>query len=309
MFDMLTELTLIRLRILLYSLREGGFRELFHLIKHKLQQYFYLGKSLDNYQQYILVHNIHGFIMLVDARDKGIGRELRIYGIHEPILSHLLPLFVNTGDIILDVGANIGYYTLLFSRYVGPNGLVIAVEPEPRNFKLLQINLALNKITNVHLLQMAISDKEGTATLFISQYSNWHSLRNNTLLTTQTVEVTTTTIDTLVENLNVPIKLIRMDIEGFEYEALLGAQKTLSDIKPYLIIEIHPWSFKNIKRLKQMFANLVDLGYENQFLILRGDDYPWSNRSRIWQCSLKHVMENNVLLKGPESFVILLKPK
>lgn len=230
-------------------------------------------------------------------------------GLHEPILTRLLASFIHRGDIILDIGANIGYYSLLISRWVGPEGLVIAVEPEPNNFALLELNLCLNKVNNVHLYQVAISDQEGTATLFVSNYSNWHSLRSKKPSTMKEIEVPTTTIDAIAEKIGAPLSLIRMDIEGFEGRALRGGWETLRRDKPRLVMEIHPAEFSTADEVRDMLAGLADLGYEVRFLILRGDDFPWVRRRRVWCCSIKCLLSNKVLLEGPEAFVLMLESK
>ena len=248
--------------------------------------------------------------MLVNAQDAGIGRELRKYRIHEPILTKIITSLTRSGNIVLDIGANIGYYTLLFSRQVGPNGLVIAVEPEPSNFTLLTLNLQLNNIENVRLYQVAIGDSIGEAILYISDFSNWHSLRTKNPKKTKGIQVPLTTIDALREDLNCPINLIRMDIEGFEVQAIKGGEQTLKYDRPYLIMEVHPIQIGNLNEVKVFLERLIALDYELQFLILRGDDYPWvKDRSRVWCYTLKQLVHNNVLLEGPEAFVLVLRPK
>ncbi len=303
----LIELTRVRIRIVIETLRQGGIVGLTKLVGRKLRQYLLMNKAFANSRQYVLVAEVNDFTMLVDANDVGIGRELRNYRLHEPILTRLLPLFTHRGDIVLDIGANIGYYSLLFSRLVGPEGVVIAIEPEPNNFNLLELNLSLNKVNNVHLYQVAVSDREGTATLFISNYSNWHSLRSKKSSTLKEIKVPTVTIDAIANKLGAPINLIRMDIEGFEDKALHGGWETLRRDKPRLIMEVHPAEFESASEVQSMLASLADLGYEVRFLILRGDDFPWVKRRRVWRCSMKHLLSNRVLLEGPEAFVLMLE--
>jgi FkbM family methyltransferase len=310
MSSWLIELIRIRSRIIATSLKEEGIFGFVRLVKKKLKQYLLLKQTLSNSIQYILVPDVNGFIMLVNAQDLGIGRELRKYHIHEPILTRFINSFVRDGDTILDIGSNIGYYTLLFSRRVGPNGLVIAVEPEPSNFTLLTLNLQLNSVDNVRLYQVAIGDSIGEAILYISDFSNWHSLRTKNPEKTKGIRVPLTTIDALREDLNRPINLIRMDIEGFEIQAIKGGEQTLKYDRPYLIMEVHPIQIGNPNEVKMFLKQLIALDYELQFFILRGDDFPWvKNRFRVWYSTLEQLTHNNVLLEGPEAFVLILKPK
>lgn len=301
------ELARLRMRIVLETLNQVGIVGLVKLMRCKLRQYLLMDKALTDSQQYVLVAGVNDFTMLVDANDIGIGRELRNYRLHEPILTRLLPLFTRRGDTVLDIGANIGYYSLLFSKLVGPEGVVITVEPEPNNFTLLEVNLRLNRVNNVHLYQVAVSDHEGNATLFISNYSNWHSLRGRKVSTLREIEVPTVTIDAIANKIGVPINLIRMDIEGFEDKALHGGWETLRRDKPRLIMEVHPAEFESADEVRSMLAALSDLGYEVRFLILRGDDFPWVKRRRVWRCSMKHLLSNRILLGGPEAFVLMLE--
>lgn len=309
MLSWLMELTQVRSKIILTTLREEGVVGIIQLVKKKFRQYFLLNRSLIGSKQYVLVPNVNGFTMLVSASDQGIGRELRKYHIHEPILTRLLPSLIQKGSTILDIGANIGYYTLLFSRWVGHEGLVVAVEPEPNNFSLLTLNLHLNGVHNVCLRQVAIGDHHGIATLYISDYSNWCSLRAQNRGKAQGIEVPLTTIDSIREELSRPISLIRMDIEGYEVHAIEGGIQTLQKDKPYLIVEVHPIQIGNSNEVRSFLNRLASLGYEVHFLILRGDDFPWvKDRFRVWSCSFEQLVRNEILLEGPEAFVLVLKP-
>jgi FkbM family methyltransferase len=310
MLSWLIELLRIRSKIIAISLQEEGISGFIRLVRKKLRQYLLLRQSLFNSNQYILVPDVNGFIMLVNARDAGIGRELRKYHIHEPILTRLINPFINNGDTILDIGANIGYYTLLFAHRVGLDGLVIAVEPEPNNFTLLTLNLQLNNIKNVRLYQVAIGDSVGEAKLYISDFSNWHSLRTKNPEKAKNIQVPLTTIDALRRDLNRPINLIRMDIEGFEVQAIKGGEQTLKYDRPYLVMEVHPIQIGDPNEVKVFLKQLIALDYELHFLVLRGDDYPWvKDRFRVWCYTLEQLIHNDVLLEGPEAFVLILKPK
>ena len=96
---------------------------------------------------------VHGHRMLLDRYDT---LDLRRQGIFEPLATALLPLLVGDGDMVIDVGANIGYYTLLCARLVGKRGLVYAFEPEPQAFALLEQNVALNGYRNVVARRQAL---------------------------------------------------------------------------------------------------------------------------------------------------------
>jgi FkbM family methyltransferase len=207
----------------------------------------------------------------------------------------------------LDIGANIGYYTLLLSRLVGNDGLVVAVEPHPVNFHLLQLNLRINRVSNVRLVSAAISDKDGRTFLFEAEGSNWHSLLPTERTSQKAIEVPTLTIDTLAHQVERPIDLLRMDIEGGELSALKGGEKTLRCYRPALVMEIHP-PYLPPDAVPQLLSWLQSLGYERGFFVLRRDDFPWVKRPRrVWERTLSELLSDEALLKSGECFTLLLE--
>jgi FkbM family methyltransferase len=128
--------------------------------------------------------------------------------------------------VAFDVGANVGYYTLLLSRGVGPKGLVIAFEPNPVNVAHLKEHLRLNKIGNVKIVEAAVSDRKGTA--FFSGEGAMGKLSQNGTPTT-TVQL---------DNYPRP-DFIKMDIEGGETAALRGSAKILAERRAIWFIATH----------------------------------------------------------------------
>gem|GEM_PF-352653 len=292
--------------------RNGGLRKVFEVFWLKLRQPMVKWREEFEWVQiegcdYVMIPNINGFTMLVSGTDEGIGRELAFYRVHEPTLTKFLPTFVLPGDTVLDIGANIGYYTLLLSQLVGPTGMVIAVEPHPDNVRLLKLNLKLNRVTNTVVVPVAISDEVGVAQMFISKGSNWHSLHPTPQSTDQSITVPTTTVDALVRQLEQPIDLIRMDIEGWEVKALRGAENTLKRDKPTLVMEVHP-SYLQPEETKELLQWLQSLGYRWAFVILRRDDFPWIKRPRrIWRQAISALLTDGALIKDGEAFTLILE--
>src|SRR3569833_1925065 len=121
--------------------------------------------------------SVHGGLQLrLLAGDNGIARELRAFGIHEPILSEELAREVRPGETVVDIGANIGYYTLLLRQAVGSEGRVVAIEPSRANYDLLRENLDRNGFSDVPSTNLALANQDGEATLHISSKSNWCTL-------------------------------------------------------------------------------------------------------------------------------------
>ena len=168
---------------------------------------------------------------------------------HEPELNFLITKLIKNGDVILDVGANVGIHTVAFAIAAG-TGHVYAFEPVSEMAKRLSENCALNRIDNVTLVPCALGardDKlemsvnvagvalEGTSSLVQSV----HVIENPEYYQSRTVKVRQ--LDGLVEELGISdrIDFIKMDVEGFETYILEGAKKTLKKYKPIMIIEAH----------------------------------------------------------------------
>lgn len=180
-------------------------------------------------------------------------------GTYERDLQNLLVRTVRPGDVVWDVGANVGFFTLLAAKLTGAQGRVVAIEPLPRNLDLLQQHLALNKVANVTVISQAVADAAGTA-LFAADASP----SMGRLDAKAGFVVNVTTIDTLVASGIAPApRIIKMDIEGAESRALKGARRTLERNRPVLLLSTHGWAQHDA-----CMSMLGQLGYE---LTLRRD--------------------------------------
>jgi FkbM family methyltransferase len=177
---------------------------------------------------------VHGFPFLLDPLD---SLELSIFRSYEPFETSLLTAEVQAGMKILDVGANIGYYTLLFSKLTGESGCVYAFEPEPQNFALLRENLSRNGRTNVVASNLAASDQTGEAFLYLSteNYGDHQVYASDD--GRQKVLIIMTPLD---DCLTGPIELVKMDVQGFEAHVLNG-MRSLIAANPRLTIFTEFW--------------------------------------------------------------------
>ena len=165
-----------------------------------------------------------GRMLWVDAADS-LG--LAANGIFEPAESALCVALLRPGDRVLDIGANLGYYTTLFAERVGPTGRVDAIEPDPDNFGLLDANTReLQAQGRVRLHALALSDKSGGARLFHSKdNAGMHRLYASVCCDGPGIEVPARRGDELAL---APLDLLKIDIEGFEPHALRGLAATLA---------------------------------------------------------------------------------
>jgi FkbM family methyltransferase len=145
--------------------------------------------------------------------------------------------------VFIDVGAHIGKYTVPVARMLGNKGTVISVEPEPENFSILNKNLSLNNLDNVHPFQVACSQEDGETTLYVDKIATTlHSIHaDETARDRRSIIVRTFTLDTIVRNLELArVDLIKIDTEGAELEVIQGSNHILQKYHPRIVFEA--WS-------------------------------------------------------------------
>lgn len=142
------------------------------------------------------------------------------------------------GFYILDIGAHVGFYTLLFSDAVGPDGKVVSFEPSLKNFNVLKRHMVINKCENVRLVNKAVSDISGAGFLFEGESSFTNHLGE------KGVGVEITTIDEWCENEGFAPNLIKIDVEGFEPNVLTGGRMTIQKYSPVVAVAYNPGQHK-----------------------------------------------------------------
>jgi FkbM family methyltransferase len=148
----------------------------------------------------------------------------------------LLDRFLRPGDWALDIGANVGHYTMRMAELVGPGGRVIAIEPVPETFALLAANTRLFAQSNVSLLNVAASDKTATAGIEIPRWSD--GLQNYYQAHLVPASSSLTILTLAIDALSLPcIKLVKIDAEGHELPILRGMRALLERDHPVLILE------------------------------------------------------------------------
>jgi FkbM family methyltransferase len=159
-------------------------------------------------------------------------------GTYEKQKQQLFPSLARPGDVVFDVGANVGFYSLLAATCVGPDGRVFAFEPLPANLVYLRQHLALNEVHNVEVVPAAVGRVSGRASFSVASSRSMGSLDGAGPL-----EVDVVGLDDLAQSGALPApKLIKMDIEGGEVDALAGAEQALRRHRPVILLATHGWA-------------------------------------------------------------------
>ena len=172
------------------------------------------------------------FLVFADPRDRVITKKLILYGEYERQEIEQLCSFIRPGDCVLDVGANIGLYTLAFSRAVGPQGLVIAVEPDPDNLLLLRKNLEANHCVNVTVIEAALSDKTKAAKLYQMQ-NNRGALSTADIFDVgeaNAIPISSRRADEIYAQAGRVPRIAKIDVEGQEPLVIAGMADLLPEI-------------------------------------------------------------------------------
>lgn len=215
-------------------------------------------------------YKVCGSKMKLDLSDNGIARTLAIFGIREKEHLYILKHELEPYDNILDLGANIGYYSLLMNKLKN-NVKIIAVEPEPKNFDNLLYNISLNKCHNISAYKLGISDNDSIENLYISKLSNVHTFLPNDVknhMSGNTIFVETMSLYNFILKINTKVNLIRMDIEGFETRVLSSLIKVVryKISEPSVLFELHPDKYTHNNAINPKLKELFKLGYKFKIL-------------------------------------------
>lgn len=169
-----------------------------------------------------------GHWMYLD-RDDSMGLAAR--GRYEPKETSILSGLVRSGDIALDLGANIGYYTLLLARLVGPEGTVYAFEPDPASFEILQRNVEENGYANVRLERRAAAHRSGEMHFYRSSFGSLNHGIVGSASGSEIVPIEAITLDGYFASEPISFGFVKMDIQGAEGLALEGMSQCLERSK------------------------------------------------------------------------------
>jgi len=230
--------------------------------------------------------------MFLDPHDT---LKLSTDGIFEPFETNLVKKSIKKGDVVLDIGANIGYYTLVFAKLVGEQGKVFSFEPEPFNFNLLKKNVEINNYQNVILQNSAVSNSEGKIKLYLShEQSGTHRIYPSEICSKDYVEVKMMRLDDYFKknSLAEKISFIKIDVEGAELGVLEGMESLLEQNKNLeILIEFIPPYIKEFGSNPMDLLNLLEK-YNFKINLI-------NNKTQ----KLEEIHDKNILLKKYENYV------
>jgi FkbM family methyltransferase len=221
---------------------------------HKLKHYLYAqqpftgrgklltlaDKMIGSPKKQIILKTLHGFKICIDpVIDNGVEKSIFYTGTYEAGTLDIFSKILKPGDVFFDVGANIGLMTLFASKAVGVSGEVHSFEPEPDTFRILSKNIEINNAENIKLNNIALGSEQKEGLI----YPNMEINRGASSIVKQDgsvgKKIRINTLDQYLKNVSpLNIKLIKIDIEGYELEMLKGAKHLLqTNNAPILCIE------------------------------------------------------------------------
>lgn len=211
--------------------------------------------------------------------DRYLLAQLRTGQCYEPEVAQVITRVLRPGDTAIDVGACIGFFTLMMAKMVG-DGKVIAVEPAEDNLKKLRANLDLNELDNVEVVSQPLASLQKTTQFYLnSDSSGGHSLwpceRWPENVQTKTKPIQETVITRTLDDLGLTPRLIKIDVEGAEEEVLRGAPVLLNGFPPpFIVAELNWFGMQQMGSSEQSLRGLM-LGHGyHTFLISPGGELP-----------------------------------
>ncbi len=206
---------------------------------------------------------IQGFRMSAHTFDRYLALWFLKLGLTDPFQSKLVATLCKPGMFTLDIGANLGYYSLLMAKYVGDSGSVWAFEPDPGNYAMLKQNLEYNHISNARALNLALNSSSGKGNLYISSSHGGDHRIYQSDHHTQVIQVTMVMLDEFLP-IDQRVDFIKMDIQGAEGIALAGMKRILqSNPGLKLLFEFWPMGIRQTGfDPEKVLSDLVDYGFK-----------------------------------------------
>jgi FkbM family methyltransferase len=225
---------------LLPYIKRMEFGKAFSIAFHQLDHYI----NITVLKKREVIRKVNNYPMILNFDEEGLSKHLMIHREREVAETETVKRIVKPGMCILEIGANVGYYTILMGKLVGKGGKIYAYEPYPSSVDILTRNVKLNNLTDiVQVHNLAVSNENAIQKLYLGRASNVHSLINYKTDDNDAdyIEIKTRDIREIMVSASRKFDLIRMDIEGHERELF---NRLSNDIKAFLpariFFEVHP---------------------------------------------------------------------
>lgn len=195
---------------------------------------------------------IEGHKIFLDKED---CMQLSIRQSYDPVETELVKKEIKEGSAVIDIGANMGYYTLLFAKLVGKKGKVYSFEPEPNNFALLKKNISINNYHNVNIQQKAVSNTNKKINLYLSKKSTGQHTIAPSRFCDKKIQVKSIRLD---DDINEKIDFVKIDVEGAEYHVLSGMKNILKNQKIKLLLEFQTKNLQEHSTAPDDFFNFLE---------------------------------------------------
>jgi FkbM family methyltransferase len=187
-------------------------------------------------------------------------------GTYEMPVQEVFSQYLKPGDIFYDIGANVGFFTILAAKIVGYGGKVYAFEPEPVNASTVRRNAELNNFAHVTVIEKAVSRSTGVEELWLTEYCGGHTLASvgTKVDTKESITVNTVSIDDLLQQKEIdPPTFVKIDVEGAEIDVLQGMSQTIQECQPIIIYEVDDEKKEGLlNKQKEIDDFLLSHGYE-----------------------------------------------
>ena len=211
-----------------------------------------------------------------------IQRNLIVHAQWDPKILRTLKMYLKPGATFLDIGANIGYFTLIASSLVGRSGTVVAFEPSLRAIELLSANLRLNQVQNVVIYSIAVGKESALGTFYQATPNNIGASSLCQLASAVGIErVPVYRLDDLLEPMGFRPDVVKIDVEGFELDVIRGMEVLLRRSRPVVLCEVTvEWIINRGQDPNDMLKLMEDLGYST-FVIREGAEITFERLKEI----------------------------
>lgn len=203
-----------------------------------------------NTSNFILLPN--GLLAPADASDPATY-DVWLRGKFLPDLEWVVDKFAKRGSVAVDVGANLGFASIIMAAKVGDDGEVFAIEPNPCLYHKLQKAFSLNGFKNCHILQCACSSSADIANFFIDESDHTQSRVTQEGVG---IEIQALTLDHILKHVKKPISFIKIDVEGYEFDVLSGAAEIIDKHRPVIVFETGMHTSEQILEIRKLLNSL-----------------------------------------------------